>query len=134
MQSDAWNNGKDMSTSSEERRRTEAALVRAIDMEADVSAAATRSAICAYVDLLAGDGLLPEAVVIAFKSALARAASLHRLDAEIREHVRAALVSACIERYFAGPVADDVRITKAPTLRLVRDERESARPAPSPDA
>src|SRR3954469_10762097 len=66
MTSDAWNNGNDMSTSSEQRRRTEAALVRAIDMYPDVSAATTRSAICAYVDLLVSDGLLPEAVVIAF--------------------------------------------------------------------
>jgi hypothetical protein len=134
MTSDAWNNGNDMSTSSEERRRTEAALVRAIDIDPNASAAATRSAICAYVDLLAGDGLLPEAVVIAFKSALGRAASLHRVDAESRDHVRAALVSACIERYFAGPVADDLRISKGPALRLVRDDRESARPATSPDA
>jgi hypothetical protein len=134
MTSDAWNNGNDMSTSSEQRRRTEAALVRAIDMDPDVSAATTRSAICAYVDLLVSDGLLPEAVVIAFKSALGRAASLHRVDAETRERVRAALVSACIERYFGGPLADDVRITTARTLRLVKDERESARPAPSPDA
>jgi len=134
MTSDAWNNGNDMSTSSEERRRTEAALVRAIDMEPDVSVAATRSAICAYVDLLAGDGLLPEAVVIAFKSAIGRATALHQFDAESREHLRSALVSACIERYFAGPLADDVRIARAPVLRLVRDERESARPAPSPDA
>jgi len=133
MISDAWNNGNDMPTSSEERRRTEAALVRAIDMEPDVSAATTRAAICAYVDLLAGDGLLPEAVVIAFKSALGRAASLHRVDADSREHVRAALVSACIERYFAGPVADDVRTTRAPTLRLVRDDRESPRHTRSPD-
>ncbi len=134
MHVDAWTNGNDMSTSSEERRRTEAALVRAIDMQPDASAATTRSAIWAYVDLLAGDGLLPEAVVIAFKSALGRAASLHRIDPELREHVCSALVSACIERYFAGPGADDVRITSAPTLRLVRDERESMRPAPSPDA
>jgi hypothetical protein len=133
VQSDAWNKGKNMSTSSEERRRTEAALVRAIDMDPDVSAAATRSAICAYVDLLAGDGLLPEAVVIAFKSALGRAASLHRVDVDSREHARAALVSACIERYFAGPVAD-VRITHVPPLRLVREDREPARPAPSPEA
>ena len=74
---DAWSNANDMSTSSEERRRTEAALVRAIDTDPSVDASTTHAALCRYVDLLAGEGLLPEAVVIAFKSALGRAESLH---------------------------------------------------------
>jgi len=131
---DAWSNWKDMSTRSEERRRAEAALVRAVDVNPDVAAEETRAAIFAYVDMLADDSLLPEAVVIAFKTALARVESMHRLEAEAREEARSALVSACIRRYFTRRVADDVRIAKSPALRLVRDEREAARRAQGPDA
>jgi hypothetical protein len=131
---DAWSNANDMSTSSEERRRTEAALVRAIDTDPSVDASTTHAALCRYVDLLADEGLLPEAVVIAFKSALGRAESLHRFDADVREELRASLVSACIQRYFTRRPADDVRITKGRALRLVRDEVEPPEHATSPDA
>ena len=134
MKSDAWNNGKDMSTSSEERRRTEAALVRALDMDPSVDAPETHAAVCRYVDLLADDGLLPEAVVIAFKSAMNSAASFQRFEADAREALRSALVSACIQRYFTRHVPDDLRITPTPSLRLVRDEVELQRRAASPDA
>ena len=127
-------NTTDMSTSSEERRRTEAALVRAIDMDASVDAAETRAAVCRYVDLLADDGLLPEAVVIAFKSALAGAESLQRIEADEREALRSALVSACIERYFTRRVVDDVRVVRTSALRLVRDELEPRPHAGSRDA
>jgi len=123
-----------MSTSTEERRRTEAALVREIDVNASVEAPATRAALSAYVDLLADEGLPPEAVVIAFKSTLARAESLQRLEADAREAVRSALVSVCIQRFFTRRVPDDVRITGMPTLRLVRDERDAPRRVPTPDA
>lgn len=131
---DAWNNGNAMSTSSEERRRTEAALVRAVEMNPDVEAEETHSAICAYVDALSEDKLLPEAVVIAFKTALAKAASLHLLEADAREQVRAALVSACIRRYFTRRVPDDMRVARAPGLRLVREERDPPRRAPDASA
>ena len=131
---DAWSNEKDMSTRSEERRRAEAALERAVDVNPDVAADETRSAICAFVDLLAEDGLLPEAVVIAFKRTVSRSGSLHRLEAEDREEMRSALVSACISRYFTRRVADDVRIARSPALRLVRDDREAPHRARAPDA
>jgi len=134
MMTDAWSNGNDMSTGSEERRRAEAALVRAVDVNPDVASEETRSAICGFVDPLAEDGELPEAVVIAFKTALARAESLHRLEPEAREATRSALVSECIRRYFMRRVADDVRVTRSPTLRLVRDEREVPGRAQSPEA
>jgi hypothetical protein len=65
---------------------------------------------------------LPESAVIAFKTALTRAESLHRYEAEVREHRRSALVSACIERYFAARAADDRRMSNAAPLRLVRDD------------
>ena len=123
-----------MSTSSEERRRTEAALVRAIDENSSVDAPATYAALCAYVDLLADEGLLPEAVVVEFKSTLARSESLHRLESDVREVVRSALVSVCIQRYFRRRIPDDVRIARAPALRLVRDDLEPRRRVESPDA
>jgi len=134
MKSDAWSNRKDMSTRNEERRRAEKALERAVDVNPDVTAAETRSAICAYVDLLADDGLLPEAVVIAFKRILSNTASLHRLEPDTREEMRSALVSVCIRRYFGGQIADDVPIAKSPALRLVRDERDAPRRVHTPEA
>ena len=134
MTMDAWSNVSDMSTSNEERRRTEAELVRAIDMDPSVDALATRAAVCRYVDLLADAGQLPEAVVIAFKATLGQSESLQRFDGDVREALRSALVSACIQRYFARRRADDVRMPEGRTLRLVRDERESPGRATSPDA
>ena len=134
MAMDAWSNVNDMSTSSEERRRTEAELIRAIDVDPSVDAPATYAAVCRYVDLLADEGHLPEAVVIAFKATLTESESLQRLKADVRDARRSSLVSACIERYFTRRVADDdVRITRGRTLRLVRDEIESPRRATSPD-
>jgi hypothetical protein len=133
MAMDAWSNVNDMSTSSEERRRTEAELIRAIDVDPSVGAPATHAAVCRYVDLLVDEGHLPEAVVIAFKATLAESPSLQRLKADVRDALRASLVSACIERYFTRHVADDVRITRGRTLRLVRDEIESPSRATSPD-
>jgi hypothetical protein len=131
---DARSNVNDMSTSSEERRRAEAALVRAIDMDPSVEASTTtHAALCRYVDLLVDDGLLPEAVVIAFKSVITGAASLQQFEGDVREELRSALVSACIQRYFAPRPADDVRITSGPVLRLVRDELEQPRHVPSPE-
>ena len=130
----AWSNRKDMSTRNEERRRAEATLERAVDVNPDVEAEGTRAAICTYVDLLADDGLLPEAVVIAFKRTLSKTASLHRLEPEAREEMRSALVSACIRRYFTRRVPDDVRIATSPSLRLVRDERAVADRSQAPDA
>jgi len=130
---DARTNENDMSSSGE-RRRTEAALVRAIDVEPDADAPGTHAAICAYVDLLANDGLLPEAVVISFKSAVASSESLQQREADDREALRSALVSACIRRYFTRHAPDDVRVTRSPALRLVRDQREPSEGAQAPDA
>ena len=114
-----------MSTSSEERRRTEAALVRAIDMDPDAASPETRAAVAAYVDVLLEEGLPPEAAVIAFKATLTRTESLHRFEPEAREQLRAALVSACIDRYFVSRRDDEVRVSRTASLRLVREE-ESA--------
>lgn len=126
MVSDAGFCEKHMSTSSEGCRRAEAALVHALDLNPDVGDPATHAAVCAYVEALANEGLLPEATVIAFKATLARCDSLHRFESEQREQVRASLVSACIERYFEVRVADDVRPSGPPTLRLVRDHGPTA--------
>jgi hypothetical protein len=119
-----------MSTTSEERRRTEAALVRAIDVNPDATSPETLAAIDAFVDALLDEACLPEAAVIAFKIALTRSESLHRFEAEARDQLRSALVSACIERYFAARTVDDMRVPDVASLRLVRDEAPKARRAP----
>ena len=119
-----------MSTTSEERRRTEAALVRAIDVSPDATSPATLAAIEAFVDVLLDEACLPEAAVIAFKIALTRSESLHRFEVEARDQLRSALVSACIERYFAARTADEMHVPHVASLRLVRDEESRARRAP----
>jgi len=124
---DAGFHGNDMSISSEARRRAEAALVHALDANPDVGDPATNAAIRAFVETLVSEGLLPEAAVIAFKLALTRAESLHRIESEKREQVRASLVSTCIERYFEACGTDDTRPSSPPTLRLVRDREASPR-------
>ncbi|HKH94651.1 MAG TPA: hypothetical protein VKA54_22785 [Gemmatimonadaceae bacterium] len=122
---DAGFHGNDMSTSSEARRRAQAALVHALDANPDVSNPATRAAIRAFVEALVSEGLLPEATVIAFKATLSLSESLHRIESEEREQLRASLVSTCIERYFEVRGTDDTRPASPPTLRLVRDREAS---------
>jgi hypothetical protein len=134
MMMDAWSNANDMSTSSEGRRRIEAELVQAIDMNPSVEASATHDAVCRYVDQLADAGELPEAVVIAFKATIEESHTLQRFDADVREAIRAALVSACIHRYFTRTATDDAPVTQVRTLRLVRDGIEPRGRATSPDA
>ena len=131
---DAWPHRNFMSTPSEERRRREAALVRAVDSNPDATSPETLAAVDAFVAVLLDEGLLPEAAVIAFKTALTRSESLHRFEAEAREQLRSSLVSACIARYYAARVADEVRVSRAPSLRLVRDEEIRARQAPEASA
>src|SRR5215207_4295074 len=122
---DAGFHGNDMSTSSEARRRAQAALVHALDANPDVSNPATHAAIREFVEALVSEGLLPEATVIAFKATLSRSESLHRIESEEREQLRASLVSTCIERYFEVRGTDDTRLANPPTLRLVRDREAS---------
>ena len=119
-----------MSTSSEERRRTEAALVRAIDANPDITTPSTRAAVCEFVDVLLDEGLRPESALIAFKAAIMRAEALYRFEQEAREQLRSALVSACIRHYFTGRPADEVRLATRSPLRLVRDEETDGRRAP----
>jgi hypothetical protein len=133
MALDAWSGNNNMPTSGEMRRRTAAALMRALESSADVADPRTHAALRAYVDALVDEGLPPEAVVIAFKETLIRAHSLQRFEPELREQVRASLVSECIERYFVARVADGVRTPSVPALGIVRDERSGDRPRP-PDA
>jgi hypothetical protein len=111
-----------MSIPSEQGRRTAAALVRAIDVDPDATSPGTLAAIRAFVDDLVDERVLPEGTVIAFKRALSRSASLNGLDAEAREHLRSALVSACIEHYFAARAADDAQVSNESPLRLVRND------------
>jgi len=128
MALDAWSRKRDMPKSSEMRRRTAAALVRTLEASPEVANPTTRAALRAYVDVLVNEGLPPEAVVIAFKATLVRARSLQRLEPELREQIRASLVSECIERYFLASVPDDVRAPITPRLEIVRDDRSSDGP------
>ena len=123
-----------MSTTSEERRRTEAALVRAIDVNPDATSPDTLAAVGAFVEVLLDEEFLPEAAVIAFKTALTQSESLHRYEAEVREHLRSALVSACIDLCFAARDADDLRFARASSIRLVRDDERKARQSPEASA
>ena len=133
MALDAWSRKDEMPTSSEMRRRTAAALVRTLATNADVADPTTHEAVRAYVGALVREGLPPEAVVIAFKETLARAQALQRFEPELREQLRASLVSKCIEHYFQASTPADVRPMITPRLEIVRDEPSGDRPRP-PDA
>jgi hypothetical protein len=133
MSLDAWSRKYEMPTTSEMRRRTAAALVRALETSPNVAEPATRDAVRAYVEALVREGLPPEAVVIAFKETLVRARALQRFEPELREQFRASLVSECIERYFLASTPDDIRPMITPRLEIVRDERSSDRSHP-PDS
>ena|SRR5215210_2430940 len=131
---DAWSPRKAMATSSEMRRRAAAALVDALEANPDVADRATHDALRMYVDALVHDGLLPEAAVIAFKETIVCAHSLQRFEPELREQLRASLVSKCIERYFVARGSDDARPPEPPRLEIVRGERYGDRPRPSDSA
>jgi hypothetical protein len=92
---------------SEARREAETELARAVDRSPHAEDAATRQALHAFVDELVREGLTPEAAVIAVKEVLVRARVLYRFEPEMRTRVRAAMVSECIQRYFAIRQADD---------------------------
>ena len=136
MYRDARSDREHMTTSSETRRRAEVALARALDESPHVTHPATRTALHAFVDVLAADGMMPEAVVIAFKDLLLRAHPLHRFEPEARGEIRAALVSECITHYFGAHAADDLPLVR-PKLTIVRGgdvDGSRAADARSPDA
>jgi hypothetical protein len=119
MHSDARSDREHMTTSSEARRRAEEALALALDESPHVTHAATRSAVHAFVDALAAQGLMPEAVVIALKDLLLRNPSMHRFEPEVRAELRTALVSECIAHYFGARTPDDVPPAR-PKLKVIR--------------
>jgi hypothetical protein len=119
MHSDARSDREHMTTSSEARRRAEAALALALDESPHVTHAATRAAVHAFVDALAADGLMPEAVVIALKDLLLRNPSMHRFEPEARAELRTALISECITHYFGAQPPADVAPLR-PKLKIIR--------------
>ena len=119
MYSDARSDRENMTTSSEARRRAEEALALALDESPYATHPATRAAVHAYVDALAEEGLMPEAVVIAFKDLLLRNHSMHRFEPEARAELRTALVSECIMHYFGARTPDDVSPAR-PKLKIIR--------------
>ena len=86
------------------RRQSEADLLTAIERSGGRDDAPTRSALRAFVEVLADEGLPPEGAVIAVKDALGRAHFLTRVEPLIRDQLRTTLVSVCIDHYFErGP-------------------------------
>ena len=140
MHRDAWSDREHMTTSSEARRTAEVALAVALDESPEITHPPTRAALHAFVDVLAADGLMPEAVVIAFKDLLLRTHPFYRFEPEARAAFRAALVSECIAHYFGAHVTDDAPASR-PKLTVIRggDLERKARPdalspsGPSPD-
>ena len=121
MYSDVRSDREHMTTSSEAQRRAEVALALALDESPHVTHAATCAAVHAYVDALAEEGLMPEAVVIAFKDLLLRNPSMHRYEPETRAELRTLLVSECITHYFGGQTLDDVPPPPTrPKLKVIR--------------
>jgi len=82
------------------RRASVLELLRALDRSPAASNANTREALFVFVDVLTHESLAPEAVVISLKEVLVHAPALQRLEPLLRDQMRAALVSACIDRYF----------------------------------
>lgn len=119
MYSDARSDREHMTTSSDARRMAEVALAGALDESPHVTHVATRIALHAYVDALATEGLMPEAVVIAFKDLLLRTQALHRYEPETRIELRTVLVSECIAHYFGVRAPDDAPRVR-PKLRIIR--------------
>ena len=133
MQSDARSDREHMTTSSEARRRAEEALAHALDESPHITHAATRNAVHAFVDALAAQGLMPEAVVIALKDLLLRNPSMHRFEPEARAELRTALVSECIAHYFGGQTLDaEPPPPTRPKLTIIRGGFDSGRSSPDP--
>jgi hypothetical protein len=131
MHRDAWSDREHMITSSEARRRAEVALAVALDASPEITHPATRAALHAFVDVLAAEGLMPEAVVIAFKDLLLRAHPFYRFEPEARTTFRTALVSECIAHYFGAHATDDAPSVR-PKLTVIRGgDRDEPR---APDA
>jgi len=119
MNRDARSEREHMTTSSEARRRAEEALALALDESPHLTHPTTRTAVHAFVDALAAEGLTPEAVVIAFKELLLRNPSMHRFEPEARSELRTLLVSECITHYFGVHTPDDVPPPR-PKLKIIR--------------
>ena len=121
MYRDARSDREHMTKSSEAQQRAEAALALALDESPHVTHPATRAAVHAFVDALAAEGQMPEAVVIAFKDLLLRNPTMHRFEPEVRAELRTALVSECITHYFGGRTPDDVPPPPTrPKLQVIR--------------
>ena len=128
MHSDARSDREHMTTSSEARRRAEVALALALDESPHVTHPATRAAVHGFVDALAAEGLMPEAVVIAFKDLLRRDPSIHRFEPETRVDLRSTLISECIAHYFGGQILDEMPPPPTrPKLKIIRGDFDGAR-------
>ena len=121
MYSDAPSERDHMTTSSDARRKAEVALALALDESPHITHPATRVAVHAFVDALAGEGLMPEAVVIALKDLLLRNPSMHRFEPETRVELRTTIISECIAHYFGGQTLEEVPPPPTrPKLKIIR--------------
>lgn len=121
MYSDARSDREPMTTSSDARRKAEVALALALDESPHVTHPATRAAVHAFVEALAAEGLMPEAVVIALKDLLLRDPSMHRFEPETRVELRTALISECITHYFGAQTLDATPPPpRRPKLKIIR--------------
>jgi hypothetical protein len=114
------------------RRLAEATLLRTLERVTAANDSAMRPAVHAYVDVLVSEGVTPEAAVIALKETFARAHVLYRFEPLVREQMRSAWVSECIDHYFATRTADDVgpRTTEAERHRRDNPPTDDASTSP----
>ena len=131
MHPDAWFQVNDMPRSSAARREAEHALAQSLGRSPSVSDPSTRAAVHAFVDVLVREGCTPEAAVIAVKELLGAEPVLFRYEPEERMHLRTALVSECIARYFETRGADDLP-ARAPRTGTPTPSSEA--PLRAPDA
>jgi hypothetical protein len=112
------------------RRLADTALLRTLERVTDIDDEGMHPAVHAFVEVLVKEGLTPEAVVIALKDTFGRAHFLNRFEPLVREQMRSAWVSECIDQYFASRATDDVSLRSAESVRqtrqLPRSDDESA--------
>lgn len=122
MESGAGGSREDGPTSSGPvRGLAEATLLRALERVSEVNDEGMRPAVHAFVDALVQEGVAPEAAVIALKDAFNKAHFLNRFEPLVREQMRSACVSECIDHYFAIRPADDARPRSAEAARRTPD-------------
>lgn len=116
------------------RRLAEDTLLHTLERVTAANDAAMRPAVHAFVEVLVKEGVTPEAAVIALKESFARAHVLYRFEPLVREQLRSAWVSECIDHYFAARRSDDVTLRATDSARQPRETRRTDDASPSSEA